>query len=587
MDKPNSIIDFEILNNIQLKETTGLVVSNSAKEKVKNLYKLNSDGEVIALNISNNGLKKVEGIFYFEFLEELYLNGNQIENLFILDFFPRLRILNISDNLINNYGIDFYFSNLEELYLNNNNLSKIPDAKKCPRLKVLSLKKNNIRKLSFMDKYLHLEQLILDDNEIEVIEGLDTFPNIRRLSFQNNKIKKIQNLNLASLEDLNFRDNQIKRIENLENLENLKFLVLSNNAIEKIENLHNLRKLYYLNLSNNNIESIENLENLENLRSLSLWGNRINKLQGLDKLINLDTIFLWKNNIQEIEGLSKLKHLKVLDLSGNNLTKIIRIKSLKNLERLDLSSNRIYKIEEIAELKNLQDFNISENLIEDIRDCEILLNSEVKKLKIQDNPFLNNNNILLNRDQNHFDTIRNELEKLEKSKEEIILPVKVMLLGNHASGKSTFLNYFLIDKLENKNESTHILKIVNYPKYYKKRKSQLPSTIFYDFGGQDYYHGVYKAFLTLNTINLLFWQDKTDNISRELDSKREKIINFDKLYWLQQIDFANSQRKKYFVDTTEEINYVIQTHSDSSNQKNLTEGNIKQTFFVSLLENQS
>lgn len=585
MEKTNHIDDFETLNNIQLTKTTGSIFSDSLKENIKNVYKLNSNGDVIALNISNNSLKKIEGIFYFQFLEELYLNGNQFENLYILDFFPNLKILNASDNLINDNGIDFYFSNLEELYLNNNNLTKIPNAKICPKLKILSLKGNNINKYSYLDKYFMLEELNLDSNNIETIEGINIFPNLKKLTLQNNKIKKLQNLDLEFLEDLNFRGNQIKKIENLENLENLKFLILGNNIIEKIENLHYLKKLYYLNLSNNNIEDIENLENLENLRSLSLWGNKINKIQGLDKLINLDTIFFWKNNIQEIEGLSKLKALKVLDLSGNNLTKITKIKNLKNLVRLDLSSNRISKIEEISELKNLVDFNISENSIEDIKDCEELLKSEVKKLKIQDNPFLNNNSILLNRGQNHFDTIRNELEKLEKSKEEIILPVKVMLLGNHASGKSTFLNYFLIDKIENKNESTHILKIVNYPKYYKKRKSQLPSAIFYDFGGQDYYHGVYQAFLTLNTINLLFWQNSTDNISKELDSKKEKIINFNKQYWLQQIDFANSQRKKYFLDTTEEINYTIQTHSDSSNQQNPIEGNIRQTFYVSLLAN--
>ncbi|NIF05025.1 TIR domain-containing protein [Chryseobacterium sp. Tr-659] len=584
MEKPRAIRNFEILNNIELSETTGGVFRTYLPNQIKNVYKLNQDRQVIALNICNNTFKKIEGIFLFDSLEELYINGNQLENLFFLELLPKLRILNTSDNLINDSMTSVYLNNLEELYISNNILSEFPTSQNFPKLRLLYLNKNNINKILTKDIFTNLEILNLDDNKIEKIENMEFFPKLVDLSCINNNIKRIENLDVLKLEELNLSGNEIKKIENLESQIKLKSLSLYNNSIEKIQNLKN-PTLDFLNLSNNKIEVIENLENLVNLRVLFLWLNKINKIQGLDKLINLINLNLWSNNINEIEGLNELKNLNTLDVGANNLTKIDKIDNLKKLKDLDIASNKISRIEQISHLISLLTLNISNNLIEDLKDCEELLNTNLKNLKIQSNPFLEKKNILLNKNENHLDTIKNELEKLEKSKEPIKLPVKVMLLGNHASGKSTFLDYFLNDKIENKNESTHILKIINYPKNYKRRISKLPSAIFYDFGGQDYYHGVYKAFLTLDTINLLFWQNKTDNITKEIDSKKLNIINFNKQYWLHQIEFANSQRKKYLKDNTEEVNYVIQTHSDISSQKNPIEENIKQTFFLSFLEN--
>ncbi|MDW9379025.1 TIR domain-containing protein [Chryseobacterium sp. JV558] len=584
MEKPITIRNFELLNNIELNETTETIFKTYSPTQVKNVYKLNQNKQVVALNICNNTFKKIEGLFLLDTLEELYVNENQLENLFFLDLLPKLRILNISDNLVNDDGLNFYSSNLEKLYISNNSLSQFPFSKNLPNLRLLYLSKNNINKILPKDTFANLKELNLDDNQVDKIENMQFFTSLIDFSCKNNKIKKIEGLNGLLLEDLDLSGNQIKKIENLESQVNLKFLLLHNNLIEKIENLNN-SALDFLNLANNKIEIIENLENLENLRALILWLNQINRIQGLQKLAKLENLILWNNNIVKVEGLDELKNLKNLDIGNNNLTKIERIENLGKLIELDLSDNKISKIEQISQLMNLKDLKIANNIIEDLKDCEELLNTNIKSLKIQSNPFLEKKNIFLNKNENHLDTIKNELEKLEKSKEPIKLPVKVMLLGNHASGKSTFLDYFINDKIENKNESTHILKIINYPKNYKRRISKLPSAIFYDFGGQDYYHGVYKAFLTLDTINLLFWQNATDSITKEIDSKKFNIINFNKQYWLHQIEFANSQRKKYLKESTEEINYVIQTHSDTSSQKNPIEENIKQTFFVSFLEN--
>ncbi|MCW1961917.1 leucine-rich repeat domain-containing protein [Chryseobacterium viscerum] len=597
MNKPNDIRDFEILNKIELTETNSLVFDIREKEK-KNIYKLDKNGNVIALNLCNNGFDKIQGLILFPDLEELYLNGNQLEYLFIRDFFPNLKVLHISDNLLNDDSIDFYYlDNLEELYLNNNKLTKIPQSTYFPNLKVLSLAHNNIVKI-YSNSFLVLEELLLNGNKLDKIEGLQAFPNLKRLDLQSNKIEKVQDLMPQLLERLNLNFNQIIEIENIEHLLNLKSLSFSHNLIKKIDELSNLQ-LYNLDLSGNNIEIIENLTNLENLKFLNLsfnkiskisglnkllnlkfinlHSNKINTIEGLDKLTDLSALFLGNNEIYELKGLSKLKNLHGLYLNRNLITRIEKIENLKSLSNLDLQSNRINKIDGISELKDLVFFNISHNLIEDLKDCEELLNSNVKELKIENNPFIEKNNIILDKNENHYDIIINEIKKYQATKIEIALPLKICLLGNHASGKSTFLNFFFTNKAKNDN-STHILDI----RAFKSKKTEnLPEAIFYDFGGQDYYHGIYKAFLTQTSTNLLFWNKSTDINELKLDSKGQKNINFNKKYWLGQINYIEELEG----ESSDNKNiYQIQTHSDIHPQEILQNKNTKRFIYLSFEE---
>lgn len=596
MKKPNNILNFEISNKIELTETSSPVFDIREKEK-QNIYKLDKNGNIIALNLCNNGFDKIQGLILFPDLEELYLNGNQLEYLFIRDFFPNLKVLHISDNLLNDDSLDFYYlDNLEELYLNNNKLTGIPQSTHFPNLKVLSLAQNNIAKI-YSNSFLLLEELFLNGNKLDKIEGLEAFPNLKRLHLQSNKIGKMQNLNTQLLERLDLSFNQIIEIENIEHLINLKSLSISHNLIKKINKLYNLN-LYNLDLSNNKIENIENLTNLENLKFLSLsfneiskikglnklinlkfinlHQNKINVIEGLDKLIDLSALFLGYNDIYELKGLSKLKNLHGLYLNRNSITRIEKIENLKSLSNLDLQSNKISKINGISELKNLVSLNLSNNLIEDLKDCEELLLSNVKELMIEHNPFIEKKNIILDKNENHFDIIVNEIKKYYASKRKIPLPLKICLLGNHASGKSTFLNYFLENEAK-KNNSTHILEI--HP--FKPSEIEIPEAIFYDFGGQDYYHGIYKAFLTQTSTNLLFWNKKADNNNLEIDSKGQKNINFDRKYWLGQINYVEQLEGE--LSANKNI-YQIQTYSESYPQEILQNDNTARFIYLSFDE---
>jgi len=190
---------------------------------------------------------------------------------------------------------------------------------------------------------------------------------------------------------------------------------------------------------------------------------------------------------------------------------------MKELLFLYLSENQISNISYLKNLTKLQSLYLYKNSTKSI-------DTETYKYK-------NYANIV----KEYF------ARKAEKNKVKVKLPVKIILLGNHASGKSTFTNFFVHNQLKSE-DSTHILRIVNYP---TEQGNELPEAVIFDFGGQDYYHGLYRIYLSNQAINLIFWKEKHNhNAIVEQDSNGLSIYNFNLNYWLAQKAYfeRNSQK---------------------------------------------
>jgi len=384
---------------------------------------------------------------------------------------------------------------------------------------------------------------------------------------------------------LSLAGNKISKIQGLDELKNLTELDLSYNKINEIQGLDELTNLTRLFLYSNQINKIQGLEGLTNLTELSLYNNEISEIQGLDELKNLTELDLSDNQISEIQGLDELKNLTELDLSNNEISEIQGLDELKNLTYLKLYSNEINEIQGLDELKNLTYLHLDNNEISEIQGLDELTN--LTELYINNNPFVEIMELHLKAGENHLNSIKNEIKKLKITKKQpIALPCKVMLLGNHASGKSSFLHYFVNNTPKNPKEakSTDILSIYHYS---EEKKEELPEAIFFDFGGQDYYHGVYQAFFTEKSCNILFWNTTTDVNRPEKDSNKLLTTHFNRNYWLGQIKY-----KLELVNPTnkEEKILLVQTHADDNKQTgtsiNQREDSdfIQQEFYVSLRE---
>ena len=401
---------------------------------------------------------------------------------------------------------------------------------------------------------------MLNDNTY----SLDSNKNIIALNMRGNQVSEIKNLDsLTALQELYLNDNQISEIKNLDFLSNLKILFLGNNKISEIKNLDSLKALEKLYLWRNQISEIKNLDSLSALKGIYLGVNQISEIKNLNSLNALQDLYLNDNQISEIKNLDSLTALEILDLNDNQISEIKNLDSLTALEKLYLRDNKINEVQEVEKL--LATFN------------------NLKLLKVHSNPFLETIGLKLETEfsSNNLYDLKNYFEDIAKDKKTIKSIKKIMLVGNHDSGKSSFLKHFL-NNLTAPTESTHILNIVQYP---KELKESLPEAFIYDFGGQDYYHGLYKAFMTNHATNLIFWKKETDNnnLSKDKSERTKSTQNFSKGYWIRQLHYFDDSYNKKIQESYEEQSgnkyWLIQTHIDKDNIEFLNDSKLSSKIY--------
>ncbi|RZQ69671.1 TIR domain-containing protein [Porphyromonas gingivalis] len=417
-------------------------------------------------------------------------------------------------------------------------------------------------------------ELCLQECQIDSMAWLVDFPALKILDLRDNQLRKLEGLErLTSLTKLILWRNQINKLEGLDRLTSLTWLDLSGNQLIKLEGLDHLTSLRGLDLSGNQLIKLEGLDHLTFLRGLDLSGNQISKLEGLDSLTSLTGLNLRGNQISKLEGLASLTSLTWLYLSCNQISKLEGLNALTSLAELYLSDNQISNLEGLKDLTQLQDLDVSGNDIQSVDDIEplsLILGQRLKDLKIHNNPFVALSGLILSPYDNHLPEIKALLEKEKQKKTSVEYHpfCKVMLLGNHDSGKTTFLSQY--DTNYTYQENTHVLSI---------HRSNNPNAIFYDFGGQDYYHGIYQAFFTTQSLHLLFWHADTDRNSVGKDHNGFQTRNFNRPYWLGQIAYAcnrcmsvgGNPDGKDTPQTTDDT-IIIQTHADETGAKQQTLG---------------
>jgi internalin A len=219
------------------------------------------------------------------------------------------------------------------------------------------------------------------------------------------------------------------------------------------------------------------------------------------------------------------------------------------------------------------------NQIRDIKGLEAIIKKEkFEELQIDNNLFLKDIPLSLKENENHKDALLKYFSDLKfktTRKDEMVeirLPAKVLLLGNHGTGKSTFLYYLQNNnKLPEPNEleSTPILKIEPYQWEEDATTGiKLPKAMIYDFGGQDYYHGLYRAFFSEESVNLLFWWTEFEKNDIRKDSKDIYTRDFTREYWLHQLNTPV---------------LLVQTHADTDKPDNIVNSDkIKKYAYISL-----
>ena len=507
--------------------------------------------------------------FYGIKLTENYSRNRIYEKEYKLNEKNQIINLNLSNCNIYDLSPIRALKQLTELYLEYNIISDLTPIKGLTSLKNIHLSHNKIYNIFEFEFIFFRPNLYIEAYDNPFIENYK----VETKNYSNN-----YEVIVAKINELRKKPKEILEIEKYYGV-----------LLSEYRNLNDeLRNSYYLNedgevieilLMDNKINDLSPLKELKKISYLNLSHNQISDLSLIAGLTSLKHLNISNNQISDISFLNKLNSLSILELGNNQVSDIKNLKGLKNLHLLDLFNNKIY----------------------DLSQFQFIISLKTNKLKlyVDKNPFLAKYKFSINKSSNHYDAIVNELLKQKELKLNktfnYILPAKVLLLGNTQSGKSTMMDYLLQENeprvIREIKDSTHILSIETLPKELKK--DELPKAVFYDFGGQDYYHGLYRAFLNNGALSIIFWNSKNDKNQIREDDRNHKTLtrDFNRDYWLNQLKFSEDRENKTKKYSTEVLKnntiLMVQTHADLGHKRTTYNGDcedmhIENEFFVAL-----
>lgn len=210
----------------------------------------------------------------------------------------------------------------------------------------------------------------LYSEKISVLDGIENLTNLKELILDQNFVEDLNPLaDLINLQKLNLRANNINNIAPISKLVSLEELNLGNNSIGEVDSLSSLIELRKLGLDQTEISDVAPLSNLSNMEELSISGNQIMDITPLANMKDLKIIDVSANRINDLTPLNDLTELQQIDLSSSQIKDISFLNDLTclpTLQRLNLEGNQISDISNISNCSSLEYLNLDSNNITDI-----------------------------------------------------------------------------------------------------------------------------------------------------------------------------------------------------------------------------
>ena len=411
-----------------------------------------------------------------------------------------------------------------------------------------------IKSITPLVALINLEELVLDGNQIEFIPSLEPLKGLRKLNLFINQIKEIdgisKNFNLVNLVIAKNKINELD-LSNF-NLQKLSTLHAENNSIRIVKGISHLKSLSLINLSNNQISEIDFLQKNKNLSVLTLAVNSITNLNALKNLINLKNLSLGFNKIENLNPIVNLENLELLSLGHNNISNIEHLKNLTKLHYLDIQSN---KIEEIESLKIFQIIkplvlNLDNN---PITDCppDVYQSNDINQIRAYFESQSRDSKQVKAKTKKKSPQIQESISltppatlKLPDFDTSQVDDIKLIFVGNSGAGKTQLSKFFENGKLDKKRETTHGIRLNRWlpsgkaSPAFKALKGKVAANVW-DFGGQEYYHGTFRLFLSNYAVYILVWEEDTNQnniFSTEVrENENENLQHYQYKYWLDNI----------------------------------------------------
>ncbi|MGA7891774.1 MAG: COR domain-containing protein, partial [Candidatus Sulfotelmatobacter sp.] len=334
-----------------------------------------------------------------------------------------------------------------------------------------------------------------------------------------------------------------------------------------------------LRLSGTAISDVTFVAGMQNITDLDLRGTRISALPqsggGWKNLQSLDISSTLLESLPSVVGecaalevlqlanlrlnslpdeVFDLPGLRFLDLSGTHVRSIsAAIGKLRTLRAVDLSGMGLSSVPpQLFTLPAVTYINLSGNRLRELprQVVEPELNwysaaSDHKDgLHLKGNPFEVPPLEVVKRGRNAVATYFRSLKDSKRSIDE----VKVMLVGDGGSGKTSLMNRLLGREFDPNEKQTHGINIEDYAVSFANRRLKVH---VWDFGGQEIMHATHQFFLSKRSAYVLV-----------LDGQREEKTE----YWLKHVEAFGGDSPVIIV-----INKIDENPSFDVNRRFLTE----------------
>lgn len=352
---------------------------------------------------------------------------------------------------------------------------------------ICNIKIPALRVLAHLDG---LQQLILASIKLQDISFADFFEELkglRVLTASYNELTDVSFLqDMKGLSELYLSRNRLTDVSFLRDMKGLTKLDISYNLIKDFSFLLDLNQLTFLNMVNSLITNVSCLRGLKGLTALYLSECRFANLyhnmefnRFFDNLINV------QHRLSDISYLREFKNLSKLGLSKLNLRDASFLSNLRELRELDLSNNLISDISFLKDMDNLQYVNLDGNPLD--QPPQEIISQGIESIR------------------NYFNALAVEKKQLQE--------VKVLLVGDGGSGKTSLLKQLQKKKFNPNEPQTHGINIQNLPSSIAKQAR----VHLWDFGGQDIMHATHQFFLSERSLYILVTDSrKNDNVEHWL-----------------------------------------------------------------------
>ncbi len=340
----------------------------------------------------------------------------------------------------------------------------------------------------------------------------------------------------------------------LAELKNLRSLGCSGTEIADISPLSGLRNLEMLDCSVTCVTDLSPLKGLCNLREIYCSGTQVADLSAISDSRNLEILFCTETKVEDLSPLGELHNLQSLGFRATPVSDLSPLAGLDKLYYLDCTDTRVNDLAPLRGLENLATVGCGGTGVFSLQEFvpRILNGWPVKWERFVSTPGIYVESCpLINppvefASKGHWAVLEyfDQLGKEGRAVNEI----KVIFLGQGASGKTSLIKRLREEPFDPKESQTHGVRIRETP---FDIDGEIVTAHLWDFGGQDVMNATHQFFLSQRCVYVLVLNSRADD-------KAE--------HWLKHAQSFGGKSPVLVV-----LNKIDENHSFEVNRKGLAE----------------